>query len=162
MGLFLLFVLSLHQAALHQNNQRTRLQRIDRSGVSRVSGAQAIVTRSIHPRNPSRARMKSRQRESYIFVVSIQQNEKVFVSQLSAAFIAFIKSLAREKHSEAASSSVAPLVLGHFGAAGIQPQHVFYVCSLDGAPLKKMPPAEDRMPLAQINHALNEREQVPI
>src|SRR6267154_362742 len=95
-------------------------------------------------------------------MVSVHQHEKVLVANFPAAFIRLVEPLACEEHSQAASRRVAPLILTHLIATGIQPQHIFHVRALDGAPLKKSPAPEYRMPLAKIDHPLNEGQQVAI
>src|ERR1700719_2546707 len=94
--------------------------------------------------------------------MSIEQHQKVFVAQLPAPFIGFIESLTGEKHSQTLKRTIPPFVFTHLIAAGIKPQHIFYICSFDWAALEKTAPAEYRMPLAQINDALNERQQLAV
>src|ERR1017187_4587059 len=57
---------------------------------------------------------------------------------------------------------IAPLILAYLIAARIEPQHIFYTCTFDWAALKKTPTVEYRMPLAQADHSLHERQQVAI
>ncbi len=58
--------------------------------------------------------------------------------------------------------AVAPLVLADLFADGIKPQHILYGCTFDWTTLKKSFPPEHGMPLSQVDHALNECEQVAI
>src|SRR5258708_24887057 len=57
---------------------------------------------------------------------------------------------------------IAPLFLAHLIARRIEPQHVFDGGPHDRASLKKSAPPEDGMPLPQVDHALNEREKIPV
>src|SRR5712671_4966007 len=95
-------------------------------------------------------------------MVSVQQHQKVFVAHLPAAFVTLFKPLSSEKHSQAASGRITPFVLSHLIATEIEPEHVFYVCALDGTPLKKTPAPEYRMPLAKSHHPLDKGQQVTI
>src|ERR1700691_1087276 len=145
-------------SSLHQNDQRARLQVIAYPKSIGISGTQATFSRCIHPSDPAARGTKCWQSKLHILVVSIQENKKIFITDFPAALIGLIKSLTGEKHAEAMNRRVAPLFFIHLMTGGIEPENIFYISALDRAPLKKMPAVENRMALAQVNHALNERE----
>ncbi len=92
----------------------------------------------------------------------VEKDKKIFVAQLTPSFIRFIQSLTRKKHSQTVKRRIAPLFLAHFIAAGIEPLDIFYSCALDRTALKKTTSAEYGMPLAKVDHALHEGQQVTI
>src|SRR5580692_2629857 len=157
-GFFLLAI----SATFQQHDHGPRLQWVGCARVVGIDGAQTVFSRSIHPWGPADTSTKRRQNKSNIFVVRIQKNEEVFVPKFPSAFISLIQSLPGEKHSQTVKRRIAPLLLAHLVAAGIEPQQIFYICPLDRTTLEKTAPAKYGMPLPQVDHALYERQQVTI
>src|ERR1700677_4725 len=97
---FTLFFLAVF-SALHQNDQRARLERIAYPKIIRIGGPQTTLSRCIHPRDPAARGTKCRQSKLHILVVSIQEYKEIFITDFPAALIGLIKSLTGEKHAEA-------------------------------------------------------------
>src|SRR5579872_4710522 len=95
-------------------------------------------------------------------MVRIHQEEKIFIAELAAALVRFVEPLTCEQHSEAVNQPITPVILAHLIAGGSQPQDVLDVRSFNRPALKKSTPAKHRMLLAQVDHALNEHQQIPI
>src|SRR5579862_3301468 len=135
--------------ALHQQRQRTGLQRVRCAGFVLRPRTAGGLAGSVDQRHPTHSGSSNRQLKRNLFMMSVHHQQKIFVGYTLAAIVDLVHRRSREKNAQRFGVLLVPLFVRHFASVGAEPQNVFHSCALDCAPLEEVPSAKDGMIFAE-------------
>jgi hypothetical protein len=132
-----------------QEHERARLKGIRHHRVVCGTRGTRAVAKGINESNPRHAGSERWQAERNFFMMTIQQQDEVLISDELTAFINFVDGGTREENPEGTSVFLVPFLIGHLAAVGTKPQDIFDSCVLNGPFLEEIAASEDGIVLAE-------------